>query len=43
LTRYVECGDCGFVLVAAESTDPAPKRWQSCPDCGRADFGFADD
>ena len=43
MTRYVECLDCGFVLEAGGATEPSPKRWQSCPGCGRDEFGFTDD
>lgn len=43
LTRYVECLGCGFVLEAHGPSEPEPKRWAKCPDCGHTDFGFADD
>jgi predicted RNA-binding Zn-ribbon protein involved in translation (DUF1610 family) len=37
---YSECENCGFVLEAATASDPKPKRWEVCPDCGERDFEF---
>lgn len=35
---YLECQGCEFVLLAESASDPAPERWESCPDGGGTDF-----
>lgn len=40
---YIECEDCGFVLLSASSADPVPKRVDSCPDCGASEFRFTEE
>ena len=37
--EYTECQECGFVLQSA-GTDPRPRHWDACPDCGADDFAF---
>ena len=43
--NYIQCLDCGFVLLADGDTepDPKPKRVDSCPGCGGVDFGFVEE
>lgn len=41
-TEFSECQGCGFVLRATASTDPQPKHWEACPDCGAAEFEFVE-
>lgn len=43
MIHFVECTGCGFVLKAEASTDPEPKRRDSCPDCGETEFTFTDE
>lgn len=38
MDAYAECQDCEFVLLAAEESDPVPRRWEACPECGGTDF-----
>lgn len=42
LAEFVECEECGFVLVAEDAPEPAPGRVDVCPDCGGTEFRFTD-
>lgn len=42
MSGYSECQDCGFVVRAATASDPDPKRWEACPDCGGLDYEFVE-
>ena len=42
MNEFVECVECGFVTLASGSgADPAG--WESCPDCGGAEFAWPSD
>lgn len=38
--EYIECEECGFVLVSESSTAPTPKHHDSCPGCEATEFCF---
>lgn len=38
MVEYIECVDCGFVLLADSTTQAQPKRFDACPDCDGTDF-----
>lgn len=40
MQEYVECNECGFVLLSASTTSPEPEAWEACPDCGSREFNF---
>ena len=42
MSEYIECLECGFVLMAETTTEATPKRVDACPDCGGTDFQFID-
>lgn len=42
MDSFIECDDCGFVLVAESDAEPVPDRVDSCPECGGTSFGFTD-
>ncbi|WP_459192268.1 hypothetical protein [Halosimplex sp. J119] len=42
MDHFIECDDCGFVLVTEPDSSPVPKRVDSCPDCGGTSFAFPD-
>lgn len=41
--EFIECVECGFVLLAGSSTEPVPERRASCPECGGSEFRFTDE
>lgn len=40
MDTYIECDECGFVLLSESASKPLPKRVDSCPDCGGTSFRF---
>lgn len=38
LREYIECEECGFVLLSENRAEAEPKRVDSCPDCDGAEF-----
>lgn len=40
MTDYVECRQCGFILLSDGSTNPQPKRVDACPGCDGNEFEF---
>lgn len=41
MKEYIECQNCGFVLLAASGDEPEPKGWEKCPECGSDEFQFS--
>lgn len=41
IADYIECEDCGFVLLSESDTEPEPKRVDACPNCGGNEFQFS--
>ena len=40
MNEYVECQECGFVVLSTGERTPEPKRVDGCPSCGSTDFDF---
>lgn len=38
MDEYIECRQCGFVVLASGGANPQPKRVDSCPACDSTDF-----
>lgn len=41
MDEYVECDDCGFVLLAESTTRAKPRRVKACPGCDGTEFSFS--
>lgn len=41
MREYIECRECGFVLVADHTDDATPLHWDACPACEGTEFGPA--
>lgn len=39
--EFIECQNCGFVLLAANLGDPTPLNRETCPDCDGTNFSIA--
>lgn len=40
MNEYVECQECGFVVLSTGESTPEPKRVDDCPSCGTTEFDF---
>lgn len=40
MDNFIECQDCGFVLLAEGEAEAIPKRVSSCPSCDGTEFTF---
>lgn len=40
--EFLECEDCGFVVLSESAAKPTPKRVDACPGCDGTNFKFTE-